>query len=303
MTPAVLKAQVEDLAKQVDAALAVIDLPAAAARLAELEGRSSAEGLWDDRAAAEELLRSVERCREEVEEGRRLRELLDDAEAAAELALSCSGSSSSSGGGGGGGGESGAAEGPGDGGGSGSDALAFAAEGFSYVSQLRGALDAFELSRLLSGEFDSSDATVSIQAGAGGTEAMDWVSFEVLRDFFFPSKKRPALVCLLHETLSAPRRTTEIDSRPTYRWARDGATVEWPFFQGRSSPWSGGRRGLRRRGRAVGGEKRTVGGVSRSKGGSKRRMTKKRATKLTLVSSPPFSLSKKTKIRPRCSSA
>lgn len=171
MTPAVLKAQVEDLARQVESALAVIDLPTARAKLAKLETKASDENLWDDRAAAEELLRSVERCREEVEEGRKLQELLDDAEAAAELAVSCSdsGSSSSSGGSG----ENATAETASE---NNSDALAFAAEGFSYVSLLKKALDDFELSRLLSGEFDSSDATVSIQAGAGGTEAMDWVS-------------------------------------------------------------------------------------------------------------------------------
>ena len=166
MTPAVLKAQVEDLAEQVASALAVIDLPAARAKLSKLEAKASDENLWDDRAAAEGLLRSVERCREEVEEGRRLQELLDDAEAAVELAASCSNGGSGSG-------ENAAAEAASSS--DSDDALAFAAEGFSYVSLLRKALDDFELSRLLSGEFDSSDATVSIQAGAGGTEAMDWV--------------------------------------------------------------------------------------------------------------------------------
>lgn len=183
MTPAVLKAQVEDLSKQVESALAVIDLPAARARLAKLEAKASDENLWDDRAAAEELLRSVERCREEVEEGRRLQELLDDAQAAAELAVSCSSTSNS----GGGGGDATAAESNNSSSDNSDDALAFAAEGFSYVSLLRKALDDFELSRLLSGEFDGSDATVSIQAGAGGTEAMDWVS--LLTFFFFSSEK------------------------------------------------------------------------------------------------------------------
>jgi len=165
MTPAVLRAQVDDLAKQVESALAVVDLPAATARLEKLEAAAAADDLWDDRSRAEDLLRSVERCREEVEEGKRLRELLDDAEAAAELAVSCGG------GGGGGGGGSEADPSPSA---DSDDALAFASEGFRYVALLRDSLEAFELSRLLSGEFDSSDATVSIQAGAGGTEAMDW---------------------------------------------------------------------------------------------------------------------------------
>ena len=34
----------------------------------------------------------------------------------------------------------------------------------------------FELETLLSGEYDSRDAIVTLHAGAGGTEAMDWVS-------------------------------------------------------------------------------------------------------------------------------
>lgn len=35
-------------------------------------------------------------------------------------------------------------------------------------------LDSFELSRLLSGEYDESNAIVTINAGAGGTDAQDW---------------------------------------------------------------------------------------------------------------------------------
>lgn len=36
--------------------------------------------------------------------------------------------------------------------------------------------EAFRIETLLSGEFDSNDATVKINAGTGGTEACDWVS-------------------------------------------------------------------------------------------------------------------------------
>ncbi len=36
--------------------------------------------------------------------------------------------------------------------------------------------EAFRIETLLSGEFDTNDATVTIHAGAGGTEACDWVS-------------------------------------------------------------------------------------------------------------------------------
>lgn len=42
------------------------------------------------------------------------------------------------------------------------------------VSSLSSALERYELERLLSGEYDESSAIVTINAGAGGTDAQDW---------------------------------------------------------------------------------------------------------------------------------
>ena len=58
-TPPSLTPQVEELAAEVAAALAVIDLPAAQVRLDALEASAAAEGLWEDRARAEGVLREV----------------------------------------------------------------------------------------------------------------------------------------------------------------------------------------------------------------------------------------------------
>ncbi len=44
------------------------------------------------------------------------------------------------------------------------------------LSEFKKKFDAFRIETLLSGEFDTNDATVTIHAGAGGTEACDWVS-------------------------------------------------------------------------------------------------------------------------------
>lgn len=44
----------------------------------------------------------------------------------------------------------------------------------STLEKLRTDLDAYEVQRLLDGKFDNSGVTLTIQAGAGGTEAMDW---------------------------------------------------------------------------------------------------------------------------------
>ena len=43
------------------------------------------------------------------------------------------------------------------------------------LDQLKENLDRWELQRLLSGEYDKGNAVISINAGAGGTDAQDWV--------------------------------------------------------------------------------------------------------------------------------
>jgi peptide chain release factor 2 len=130
-------------------ALAVIDLPAARARLADLETAAAAEDLWSDRPAAEKLLRAVDAARTVVAEAEGLAALLDDAAAAAELA-----------------GDAADEE----------EADAFVREGAAYAARLEAALAEWELSRLLGGEWDRGDAVLTIQAGAGGTEAQDWAA-------------------------------------------------------------------------------------------------------------------------------
>ncbi len=49
-----------------------------------------------------------------------------------------------------------------------------AGEAFAKATELRERLDQAELGRLLAGEHDARPAIVSINAGAGGTEAQDW---------------------------------------------------------------------------------------------------------------------------------
>jgi peptide chain release factor 2 len=46
----------------------------------------------------------------------------------------------------------------------------------SVLGQLEKRIAAFELECMFSGEHDGSNAIVAINAGAGGTEAQDWVS-------------------------------------------------------------------------------------------------------------------------------
>lgn len=48
------------------------------------------------------------------------------------------------------------------------------AEAFANLKQLSASLDRWELERLLSGPHDAKDAILTINAGAGGTDAQDW---------------------------------------------------------------------------------------------------------------------------------
>jgi len=56
------------------------------------------------------------------------------------------------------------------------------AEADAVIKQLRDQLDKFELECMLSGEHDHTNAMLSINAGAGGTEAQDWTDM-LLRMF------------------------------------------------------------------------------------------------------------------------
>lgn len=50
------------------------------------------------------------------------------------------------------------------------------AESSSSLNEMERALDKFEVKLMLSGEYDEADAILTINAGAGGTDAQDWAS-------------------------------------------------------------------------------------------------------------------------------
>ena len=49
-------------------------------------------------------------------------------------------------------------------------------ESFNSVKALEKEIDSFELKMMLSGEYDEADAILTVNAGAGGTDAQDWAS-------------------------------------------------------------------------------------------------------------------------------
>ena len=54
------------------------------------------------------------------------------------------------------------------------------------LDEMETALDKFEVKQMLSGEYDEADAILSINSGAGGTDAQDWASM-LLRMYMLES--------------------------------------------------------------------------------------------------------------------
>lgn len=52
----------------------------------------------------------------------------------------------------------------------------FITDCYSQILKMNTELEKFELEQMLSGEYDSADAILTINAGAGGTDAQDWAS-------------------------------------------------------------------------------------------------------------------------------
>ncbi|CAM9832047.1 unnamed protein product, partial [Phaeothamnion confervicola] len=137
-----------------------------AGELEYLEGVSGEDGFWDDPAAARAALARLAAVRAQAERSRTWRSWVEDAQTAVELICDAGGGDGTGGGGG---------LGTGGGGGLGaSEAAALAKEGMAALCRLRRDLDAWELEKLLSGPHDAAGCRLSIQAGAGGTEAQDW---------------------------------------------------------------------------------------------------------------------------------
>jgi peptide chain release factor 2 len=145
-----------ELRARLDAALRVADTPALAAAAAAAEAAAGDVGLWDDRAAAEATLRRGAALREELAELEALRAAAADLDLCLELLALEEADAAASGGAGG------------------AAAAAAAAEARAGADALAAALAEWELRRLLGGPHDAADATLTVSAGAGGTDAQDW---------------------------------------------------------------------------------------------------------------------------------
>jgi peptide chain release factor 2 len=123
------------------------DADALAARVAELERQMQAPGFWDDQQAAAQVSAEHARATRRLQHWRALASEVGDLEALAELA---------------------------------EEDESLAGELGEQMAGVEERLAELEEERLFSGRYDAGDALVTVNAGAGGTDAQDWAEM-VLR--------------------------------------------------------------------------------------------------------------------------
>ena len=121
----------------------VLDVPTLRIKLADFEAQASAPDLWDDQEKAQAVTSQLSYVQGEIRRVETLRRRVDDLPILFELA-----------------------EEEGD-----EKALS---EAVRELDQVEKAVDELEVRTLLSGEYDSREALVTIRAEAGGVDAADW---------------------------------------------------------------------------------------------------------------------------------
>lgn len=122
---------------------AIFDLPAKETRLKEIEGQIAAEGFWDNPEETKGILKERTRISEQIERFNKLKADLEESEILLDLAIEESDEKTLN-------------------------------EVSRQLKDLETEIRQVSLDLMLDGHDDQNNAIVSINAGAGGTEAQDW---------------------------------------------------------------------------------------------------------------------------------
>ncbi|MEM6502309.1 MAG: peptide chain release factor 2 [Cyanobacteria bacterium P01_C01_bin.89] len=143
-----LKRNLESLRVRLGNAQECLDIATLNAKINDLENVASQPEFWDNQEAAQKTLQQLNDTKAELVRLDTWKTAIADAETALELLEI-------------------------------EEDAAFLEEADENLTRLAKDLDAWELERLLSGPYDASGAVVSINAGAGGTDAQDWAEMLV----------------------------------------------------------------------------------------------------------------------------
>lgn len=138
-------AEIKSLRGTMDSIIAVTDVPALTARIAELSEQAAAPDLWDDPATAQGVTSKLSHAQAELERLNKMTARIDDLEVLVELAAEDADTEAET-----------------------------LAEADSELAAIKTSLDELEVRTLLSGEYDAREALVTIRAEAGGVDAADF---------------------------------------------------------------------------------------------------------------------------------
>ncbi|HEY9654260.1 MAG TPA: peptide chain release factor 2 [Crinalium sp.] len=147
-----IKREVELLAERLGKTQDYLDVPALNAKIQDLEQVAAQPDFWNDQTTAQRTLQELNDLKAHLEQLDQWQTNLDDARAVLELLEL-------------------------------EDDDSLLQEAHSNVTQLSQELDQWELQQLLSGPYDQKGAVLTINAGAGGTDAQDWAEM-LLRMYF-----------------------------------------------------------------------------------------------------------------------
>ncbi len=133
------KTQIQDLTLRLEKLKEALDLAKKRKDIEILEAESAEPGLWNDQEKARKLMQKLADAKKEIQE---FDDLTQDLKTLKELV----------------------------------EEEAITDDFQKEIAKSQKLLEKLELSTLLSGQYDKKNAIVSIHAGQGGTEAMDWVS-------------------------------------------------------------------------------------------------------------------------------
>ncbi|NDJ17539.1 peptide chain release factor 2 [Myxacorys almedinensis] len=138
-----LKRDVELLSSRLGKTQDYLDVPALSAKIQDLEQIASQPDFWEDQAKAQQSLQELNDYKSHLQQFDQWKAYLADAEATLEL-LELEMDQS------------------------------LLEEAEAKTDQLKHELDQWELQQMLSGPYDTKGAILTINAGAGGTDAQDW---------------------------------------------------------------------------------------------------------------------------------
>ena len=134
-----LKQKLNSIKPRLEAAQRCLNLEGLNKTLSELDSKLQAQNIWDNQELASKLLKEQKETKALLDKFKSWSTSFEDAKLSIEL-----------------------------------DDEGLIGESFENIKNLEKELDKFDLEQMLSGEYDKNDAILTVNSGAGGTDAQDW---------------------------------------------------------------------------------------------------------------------------------